>query len=244
MARSSTSAAAAGLLVVVALVLVVVPPVAGEDSEETVLAESDFLWDVDGWTTRGAAENFQHGQKMIKASDAGPVNWFFVAPGKFLGAKRAAYGGKLSFRHGFFEYNSEGAEFQDKEFDVLLHSDAHGLVLGRRHLVPAWAFRSDHEVDLVETAGWVINGTSTPPSKPDMTRVLSKLSGISIRGGYYKGNEDAYLMAVKMTAGPKDGAAKKTSLKEQRIMSTSNSPVADDTPPPPEGVPPPPEQEL
>lgn len=139
---------------------------------------------------------------------------------------------------------SEGAEFQDKEFDVLLHSDAHGLVLGRRHLVPAWAFRSDHEVDLVETAGWVINGTSTPPSKPDMTRVLSKLSGISIRGGYYKGNEDAYLMAVKMTAGPKDGAAKKTSLKEQRIMSTSNSPVADDTPPPPEGVPPPPEQEL
>jgi len=116
------------------------------------------------------------------------------------------------------------------------------MVLGRRHLVPAWAFRSDHDVELVETAGWVINGTGTPPSKPDMTRVLSKLSGISIRGGYYKGNEDAYLMAVKMTAGPKSADSVKTSLKKQNILS-SNAPV-DGTPPPPEGIPPPPEGEL
>jgi hypothetical protein len=77
----------------------------GNPAGEVILAESDFMWDVDGWTTRGAAENFQHGQKMIKASDKGPDTWYFVAPSKFLGAKRAAYGGKLSFRHGFFEYN-------------------------------------------------------------------------------------------------------------------------------------------
>ncbi len=124
----------------------------------------------------------------------------------------------------------------------MLHSEAHDMVLGRRQLVPAWAFRSDHDVELVETAGWVINGTDTPPSKPDMTRVLSKLSGISIRGGYYKGNEDAYLMAVKMTAGPKSADSVKTSLKKQSILS-SNAPV-DGTPPPPEGIPPPPEGEL
>lgn len=85
--------------------LAVMPHAGAEVVEETVLAESDFLWDVDGWTIRGAAENFQHGQKMIKAADKGPDTWYFVAPGKFLGAKRAAYGGKLSFRHGFFEYN-------------------------------------------------------------------------------------------------------------------------------------------
>ncbi len=119
----------------------------------------------------------------------------------------------------------------------MLHSEAHDLVLGRRHLVPAWAFRSDHDVELVETAGWVINGTSTPPSKPDMTRVLSKLSGISIRGGFYKGNEDAYIMAVKMTAGPTDATPKKTSLKEQRVLSSSSSPTSD-TPPPPDTPPP------
>ena len=65
---------------------------------------------------------------------------------------------------------SEGAEFQNKEYDVLLHSEANDLVLGRKHLVPAWAFCSDHDVELIETAGWYINGTNTPSSKPDMIR--------------------------------------------------------------------------
>ena len=96
---------AAGLLCLVAMQGLVLAPRGAAAEEETVLAESDFLWDVDGWTTRGEAENFQHGQRMIKAADAGPAAWYFVAPSKFLGAKRAAYGGKLSFRHGFFEYN-------------------------------------------------------------------------------------------------------------------------------------------
>ena len=105
MARCGARTAATGLLCLVALHGLVIAPRGAAAEEETVLAESDFLWDVDGWTTRGAAENFQHGQRMIKAADAGPATWFFVAPSKFLGAKRAAYGGKLSFRHGFFEYN-------------------------------------------------------------------------------------------------------------------------------------------
>jgi hypothetical protein len=106
MVRACCGMPAAVLLgVLAAHALALVPHAAAETAEETILAESDFLWDVDGWTTRGAAENFQHGQKMIKAADTGPDMWYFVAPGKFLGAKRAAYGGKLSFRHGFFEYN-------------------------------------------------------------------------------------------------------------------------------------------
>jgi len=121
MARSMR-AAAAGLLCAVALqALAFVPRVDCQASEETVLAESDFLWDVDGWTTRGSAENFQHGQKMIKASDSGPDTWFFVAPGKFLGAKRAAYGGKLSFRHGFFEYNRCAAPHSTPRAPVRTH---------------------------------------------------------------------------------------------------------------------------
>ncbi len=106
MVRENYGLPAVVLLGVLSLhALALAPHAAAETIEETILAESDFLWDVDGWTTRGAAENFQHGQKMIKAADKGPDMWYFVAPGKFLGAKRAAYGGKLSFRHGFFEYN-------------------------------------------------------------------------------------------------------------------------------------------
>ncbi len=77
-----------------------------EDKVELmVLAESDFLWDDDNWTVSGNASNFQHGTRMIKAADDGPDTWYFVAPGKFTGAKRAAYGGKITFKHGFFEYN-------------------------------------------------------------------------------------------------------------------------------------------
>jgi hypothetical protein len=43
--------------------------------------------------------------KMIKAGDNGSDEWYFVAPHKFTGSKREAYGGSLSFRHGFFEFN-------------------------------------------------------------------------------------------------------------------------------------------
>ena len=64
---------AAGLLCLVAMQGLVLAPRGAAAEEETVLAESDFLWDVDGWTTRGEAENFQHGQRMIKAADAGPA---------------------------------------------------------------------------------------------------------------------------------------------------------------------------
>lgn len=124
-----TSVAAPWRCVLVFFALAFASRAAAQASEATVLAESDFLWDVDGWTTRGPAENFQHGQKMIKASDKGPDVWHFVAPEKFLGAKRAAYGGKLSFRHGFFEYN--------RCFVLLLRvqrSSAPGHCLGLCHL--------------------------------------------------------------------------------------------------------------
>eukprot|EP00960_Hanusia_phi_P031289 749204-Hanusia_phi.AAC.2 len=189
------------------------------EDQQNMIVESDFLWDVDGWTVKGDCDPIQHGQRMAKAADNGPGTWYFVAPKKFLGAKRAAYGGKLTFRHGFFEYNSEGRDLQSGPFDVVLISEANGLVVGKKNIVPAWAFRSDHELELVETAGWILNSTKGPPSRPDMIRLLSKLSAIWIRGGFYQGNEDSYIMNVKMFAGPVDATPKKSSLKRQRIHS-------------------------
>mmetsp|Transcript_33084 Transcript_33084/g.68284 ORF Transcript_33084/g.68284 Transcript_33084/m.68284 type:complete len:264 (+) Transcript_33084:191-982(+) len=225
-------------------------------AEPNLLAESDFLWDNDGWTVAGNPNGLLHGSKMIKAADSDASIWYFVAPSKFVGAKRAAYRGKLSFRHGFFEYNSEGHDFKGGEFDVILESEAYELVVGWKNLIPAWAFRSDHELELDETAGWVLESTGGPPSRPDMVRLLSKLSSIKIRGGFYVGNEDAYLMSVRLLAGPQDTAPRKTSLKEQRILSadsqrslydTGSAQQDADTPPPPPlddaDVPPPPADE-
>jgi hypothetical protein len=71
-----------------------------------LLAHSDFAWDTDGWETEGrGVRDFEYMSKMIKAGDNGADTWYFVAPNKFAGSKRDAYGGYLSFRHGFFEYN-------------------------------------------------------------------------------------------------------------------------------------------
>mmetsp|Transcript_20486 Transcript_20486/g.48698 ORF Transcript_20486/g.48698 Transcript_20486/m.48698 type:complete len:253 (+) Transcript_20486:236-994(+) len=206
-------------------------------SDPNVLAESDFLWDDDGWKLEGNPNGLLHGSKMIKAADDDASTWYFVAPSKFVGAKRAAYKGKLSFRHGFFEYNSEGQEFKGGEFDVILESEAYELTVGWKHLIPAWAFRSDHELELDEAAGWVLGSTGGPPSRPDMIRLLSKLSKIKVRGGFYAGNEDSYLMSVKLLAGPQDPTPRKSSLKEQRILSADSSrlpsPSASDDPIPP-----------
>ena len=102
---------------------------------------------------------------------------------------------------------------------MVLISEAHGLVVGKKNVIPAWAFRSDHELELVETAGWILNSTKGPPSRPDMIRLLSKLSAIWIRGGFYQGNEDSYIMNVKLFSGPVDTTPKKSSLKRQRIHS-------------------------
>ncbi len=114
---------------------------------------------------------------------------------------------------------SEGRDAQREEFDVVLVSEAYELVIGYRNLYPAWEFRSEHSVDLLESAGWISNTTKRPPSRPDMVRVLTKLSGIWFRGGIYHGHEDAYLMSVKLYAGPVDSAPRASSLKSQKILS-------------------------
>ena len=54
-------------------------------------------------------------------------------------------------------------------------------------------------------------------SRPEMIRLLSKMSSIKIRGGIYVGSEDAYIMDVKLVAGPHSQGAHRTSLKTQSI---------------------------
>ena len=48
-----------------------------------------------------------------------------------------------------------------------------------------------------------------------MLRLLSKISSIKIRGGIYEGSEDAYIMDVKLLAGPPQAGSHRTSLKHQ-----------------------------
>lgn len=114
---------------------------------------------------------------------------------------------------------SEGRDVQRDAFDVVLISEAYELVIGYRNLFPAWEFRSEHTIELNEAAGWISNTTGTPPSRPEMVRVLTKLSGLWIRGGIYYGHEDTYIMSVTLKAGPVDSVPKASSLKKQKILS-------------------------
>jgi hypothetical protein len=55
-------------------------------------------------------------------------------------------------------------------------------------------------------------------SRPEMVRLLSRISSIKIRGGIYVGTEDAYIMDVRLVAGPQQElSGQRTSLKTQAI---------------------------
>lgn len=80
-------------IIVVALILCVAVAGARDDEPGRVLAESDFLWDSDGWgVSDEAPDGITHVSKMVKAGDGGPELWHFVAPDKFLGNMRDAVG--------------------------------------------------------------------------------------------------------------------------------------------------------
>jgi hypothetical protein len=81
--------------VTLALILCVTVKLTGarDDEPGRVLAESDFLWDSDGWgVSDEAPDGITHVSKMVKAGDGGPELWHFVAPDKFLGNMRDAVG--------------------------------------------------------------------------------------------------------------------------------------------------------
>ncbi len=108
-------------------------------------------------------------------------------------------GGTLTYRIGFLGY--EGA-WQEGEYDVELVSQKHGMTLGVRGLVPPRAFMSSVNISLCSSCGWEVAGVQggAPPNR-DFESVLRQLSAVRIRGGYYTGPEDVYLMSVALASG-------------------------------------------
>jgi hypothetical protein len=65
----------------------------------------------------------------------------------------------------------------------------------RMHCVRVHDFMSDAVI-----TGSCVDGLLVC-SRLDMLRCLSRLSGVWIRGGFYAGHEDTYIMDVKLMAG-------------------------------------------
>jgi hypothetical protein len=86
--------------------------------------KSNFLFGEDGWATSSGIEGL-HAPMMLKGVDVGSTDWFFSAPPRFLGDLSKYYGGKLSYRLGFFEYNGDF----EGNFDTYIESSKHGMTL-------------------------------------------------------------------------------------------------------------------
>ena len=173
--------------------------------EETLSVSSDFLYSADGWSKAGkdaARVEMLHAPMLVQGRDDSDFSWWFAAPPKFLGDQSAMYGGVLSFRVGFWEYTGSfvNSSAVHNAYDVVLTSESTGISLGRAGLLVPHAFINSIEVDLTERGGWVVAGTAGAPSKHDMRRVLATLSSLWVRGGYYTGPEETYIMSVRLTS--------------------------------------------
>ena len=136
------------------------------------------------------------------AQDNGRTVWYFSAPEKFLGEKAFAHNGKLSFRLGHSEYMSNGKDMI-KDWDVILESKEWRLRVGIKNLIPPWVGATNNDLDLNEKAWTVMKGQGHghSPTTIQMIRILSSLSAIYIRGGYYDGHEETWLDSVSMIEG-------------------------------------------
>ena len=156
----------------------------------------------DGWSTAKANGNPSSVHlgadigKGVVGSDTNGDSWYFLAPGdKFAGDLSQAYNGQLSLTLVHAETPSGGSV--KREPDVILEASCgHSLMLYN------FASKSgDLSVMLNEDAGWIDSRTKSAPGAMDFLGVLSHLSAVKVRGGYYAGAESTRLSSVSITAG-------------------------------------------
>ena len=170
-----------------------------------VVAQSTFDVDDEGWLVGGPIPDppgyFATGGNpggFIRGFDAsgstgGRAFWAFIAPAAYLGDVSAAYGGALSFD--LRQDIEDGTPFNDD--DVTLIGGGFTIVIDAGPN-PATTWTS-YSVPFVETAGWVHDGTSQPPTMAEMQAVLGSLSEFWIRGEFIAGNDSADLDNVVLT---------------------------------------------
>lgn len=157
---------------------------------ELVLAETNFddpVVGADGWRGQnndGGSEILEwlnpsgdDGYIQLREDNGDSATMLFVASDAYLGDKRLAYGGRLTFnirqRHTDQFYPGTGVTMESG--GMRLNYD-----LGR-HPRNTW----DHfEVPLVETAGWTRGGGQQPATRAEMLQVLAALDRLTIRGEY------------------------------------------------------------
>jgi len=166
-----------------------------------VVRRSMFYLDADGWTVVGRdAQGPYRCHKMLCAEDCGNIPWHWSAPPRFLTALSNAYGGRLMIRRGFYEIVKAGqTSWPEKSmpFDVSIESGADGMKVQQFGLVVFGEFALEHSLELDMTGNWTME-SGRPADESTLQHVLTTASRLLIRGGYYLGNETAFLRAVEL----------------------------------------------
>jgi len=197
--------------------------------EGDVLAASDFRSGTQNWTLKGvgtatgwSSEGLQSEGDVIAAIDS-PAdtgkNWYYSAPKAFLGGdKSLAYNGWLVFDFGHFEYESMGMPAM-AGYDVYLQAKSKKFTLGLKgvfqmddhKLSNTYSVRLEEEfLSEGSTAVWelvnvvkAVDGklVAKAPTQHEFITCLQTLTGIWIRGSYFKGSEASWLKDVKIIQG-------------------------------------------
>jgi hypothetical protein len=168
----------------------------------TVLATSNPSGTTDEWqgvrlnnvpsTTKVEAD----AASGVMGSDSGAETWYFMAPtDRFAGDLSAAYNGRLTFTLTHAEVPASAKAI--KAPDVILEATCgHSLML--YNFADKGGVLS---VMLNEDAGWIDSRTKRPPGVLDVLGVISHLSAVKIRGGYYTAAESTRLSGVSISSG-------------------------------------------
>lgn len=176
-----------------------------------ILAASDFddaAFGRDGWigiNDQGGGETVTYAP--TNGLHLGGITWeepvadgagtYYVAPAKFLGDKRAAYNGALTFslrRRG-------GGAAQPGTDDVILSSSNLELAFSFPSLPPlgSWA---RFEIPLNENSGWTNRSAQRPATQEDFALTLAAINRLWIRAEFASGGDASDLDVVTLWAQP------------------------------------------
>ncbi|NNG03294.1 MAG: hypothetical protein HKM95_04250, partial [Inquilinus sp.] len=153
------------------------------------LVASRFDQDPERWRAVGNVRDFRYVASggnpggFIRATDVlNDPPWFYVAPAKFERNYSAAYNGWLTYD--LLQTPIDRQLFKDDDVKLI---GAGLTLLYDAPYNPVELFWTHYSIQLNENAGWVIEGTNTPPTEAQMRAVLGDIQSLQIRGEYREG---------------------------------------------------------
>ena len=135
---------------------------------------------------------------LVARGHGGKSNgWGFVAPPEYLGDKGVAYGGRIEFTLRHADKHGEEADI-GSVWGIKIDSREMGLTLGARTM---YGFNRI----VFECGSWTVirgKGQGYGPTQKQLAMLLSTLSSITIRGGFFSGMEMTFIDDVRLVRGP------------------------------------------